>query len=135
MKSFPRRPAPARARFAAAAFALLLVAPAADLGPARAQSLDLDRERSRQMLRNIKGELKKNYYDPTFRGVDIEARFKAADDKLRVADSRTSVQMSSPVKSITILPCVTFASTPNSRGCCAPGASARTLIPPRGRSW
>ena len=88
MKIPPRRPAFARARLVAlAAFALLLVAPSVTR-PSRAQSLDLDRERSRQMLRNIKGELKKNYFDPAFRGVDIEARFKAADDKLRVADSR-----------------------------------------------
>lgn len=91
MKSFPRRPASARARLVAAARAafalLLLIAPAAFVRPARAQSLDLDRERSRLMLKNIKGQLKSNYFDPAFRGIDIEARFKVADDKLRAATS------------------------------------------------
>lgn len=54
----------------------------------RAQSLDLDRERSRTMLGIIKGEIKKNYYDPQFHGIDLEARFKAADEKLKTATSR-----------------------------------------------
>jgi carboxyl-terminal processing protease len=55
--------------------------------PARAQSLGLDRERSRIILGVIKREIKDNYYDPNFRGMDIEARFKAADEKLKQANS------------------------------------------------
>src|SRR5205814_3746840 len=35
----------------------------------------------------IKSDLKKNYYDPTFHGVDIEARFQEADDKIKQATS------------------------------------------------
>jgi len=48
---------------------------------------DLDRERGRTMLKRIKEDLKKNYYDPKFHGVDIEAAFKAADEKLKHAQS------------------------------------------------
>ena len=54
---------------------------------ARAQSLDLERGRSRQMLDNIRGELKKHYYDSTFHGVDLDARFKVAEEKLKQATS------------------------------------------------
>ncbi|MCA1629254.1 MAG: PDZ domain-containing protein, partial [Acidobacteria bacterium] len=79
-----------RAQFVAAAAAtlLLVVAPCAVPRAARAQSLDLDRERSRTMLSNIRGELKKNYYDANFRGINLEERFKAADEKLKTATSR-----------------------------------------------
>jgi C-terminal processing protease CtpA/Prc len=39
------------------------------------------------MLNSIKNDIKKNYYDPTFHGVDLEARFKAAEQKLNEATS------------------------------------------------
>jgi C-terminal processing protease CtpA/Prc len=44
-----------------------------------------DRERGRIMLNTIKQDLKKNYYDPNFHGVDVEARFKEADEKIKRA--------------------------------------------------
>ena len=47
----------------------------------------LERERSRMMLQTVKDDLKKNYYDPTYHGMDIEARFKAADENLKQATS------------------------------------------------
>lgn len=47
-----------------------------------------DRDRGHVMLRIIKNEIKKNYYDPAFHGMDLEARFKTADEKI---DSATSV--------------------------------------------
>ena len=46
-----------------------------------------DKERGRLMLNLIKDDLKKNYYDPTFHGMDVDARFKAADDKIKQAQS------------------------------------------------
>jgi carboxyl-terminal processing protease len=56
--------------------------------PLKAQSFSsLDRERVRGMLNVIKGDIKKNYYDPTFRGIDIDARFKAAEEKIKAIDS------------------------------------------------
>lgn len=46
---------------------------------------DLNRERGLTMLSEIKDELKKNYYDPTFHNVDLDARFKTAEGKIKVA--------------------------------------------------
>jgi carboxyl-terminal processing protease len=39
------------------------------------------------MLKVIKDELKKVYYDPNFHGMDVEARFKTADEKIKEAES------------------------------------------------
>src|SRR5947207_346773 len=39
------------------------------------------------MLADMKIDLKKSYYDPTFHGVDIEARFQEADEKIKQATS------------------------------------------------
>lgn len=50
-----------------------------------------DRERGRMMLNTIKDDLKKNYYDPGFHGVDVEARFKEADEKIKKAISLAQV--------------------------------------------
>ena len=44
-------------------------------------------ERGRLMLADMKMDLKKSYYDPTFHGVDIEARFQEADEKIKQATS------------------------------------------------
>jgi carboxyl-terminal processing protease len=58
-------------------------------GSLRAQSYSgTDKSLAKQMLRNIGDELKKNYYDPMFGGLDIDAHLKAAIEKL---DSATSV--------------------------------------------
>lgn len=46
-----------------------------------------DRQRGRTMLDVIKNDLKKNYYDPNFHGMDVETRFKAADEKIKNATS------------------------------------------------
>jgi C-terminal processing protease CtpA/Prc len=55
---------------------------------ASAQALtSVDRDRGHVMLKTLKNEIKKNYYDPTFRGIDLEARFKAADEKVDRAAS------------------------------------------------
>lgn len=42
----------------------------------------IDRERMKSILKNVKNDIKKNYYDPNFHGIDIEARFKKAEDRL-----------------------------------------------------
>jgi C-terminal processing protease CtpA/Prc len=55
---------------------------------ASAQKLDsIERQRTQDMLKTIKGSLKENYYDPTFHGMDVETRFKTADEKLKQANS------------------------------------------------
>jgi carboxyl-terminal processing protease len=50
-----------------------------------ADDLKRDRNRGAVMLQLVKDYLKEYYYDPTFHGVDIEARFKAAEEKMREA--------------------------------------------------
>lgn len=77
--------------FTAKLLALISIAAifAASITVALAQEkvTDLDRERGRTMLKRIKEDLKNNYYDPKFHGVDIEAAFKTADEKMKDARS------------------------------------------------
>ena len=52
----------------------------------QAQSLDrIERERAMSMLNVVKSDLKNNYYDEQFHGMDVEARFKTAEEKLKQA--------------------------------------------------
>lgn len=46
-----------------------------------------EKERGRMILSTVKDDLKKNYYDPNFHGMDVEARFKTADEKIKQATS------------------------------------------------
>lgn len=70
-------------------FSLFLLLLVIGTSPVSAQQppskLDIDRAHS--MLGAIKDDLKKNYYDPKYRGMDLEVRFKTADDKLKTATS------------------------------------------------
>lgn len=43
------------------------------------------------MLKEIKDDLKRNYYDPTFRGIDIEARFKQAEEQIKKATHQNEI--------------------------------------------
>ncbi len=48
-----------------------------------AQKMDsIERDRLKSMLNNIKNTIKKEYYDETYHGIDLEARFKAASERL-----------------------------------------------------
>lgn len=58
--------------------------------PTKAQALKasgFDKDRGHDMISQIKADLKKNYYDPSFHGMDIEARLRAADEKINDATS------------------------------------------------
>ena len=70
-------------------FSLLLFLLIAGTLPAPAQQppSKFEVERARAMLGIIKDDVKKNYYDPNYHGMDIEARFKISDDKLKQATS------------------------------------------------
>jgi len=59
------------------------------LSPAAAQPQfdQIQRERARQMLRDLHDALQHHYYDPQYHGVDMEARFKAADTQLQSANN------------------------------------------------
>lgn len=60
----------------------------ANVRHANAQSFDpIERQRTVSMLKLVRDDLKKNYYDPNFHGMDVDARFKAAEDKLKQATS------------------------------------------------
>ena len=54
---------------------------------ANAQLDRIERERALSMLKVVKSELKDNYYDPAFRGMDVDARFKTAEEKVKAATS------------------------------------------------
>ena len=72
-----------RLRVLFASFVLLLPIPIA-----YAQKLESkDRQRGQIMLDRIKDELKKNYYDPNFRGMNLDVRFQTASDKIKEAQS------------------------------------------------
>lgn len=52
------------------------------------KATDFDKSRGRDMLNAIKSDLKKNYYDAAFHGMDLDARLRAADQQI---DSATSI--------------------------------------------
>lgn len=52
---------------------------------AQAQFDSYQRDRARQMLHDLRDAVEKHYYDPQYHGVDLEARFKAADKELQSA--------------------------------------------------
>lgn len=67
--------------------ALCLLAVSAAVRPTSAQTIGFERERARAMLEALKGDIKKNYYDPNFHGIDLEAHFAKADAALKQATS------------------------------------------------
>ncbi len=71
------------------ALALISLVLAGSFRPVRAQALDaFDRDNARAMLSAAKDDLKKNYYDPSLRGMDVETRFKEAEAKIKLATTR-----------------------------------------------
>ena len=42
----------------------------------------IERDRMKEMLTNIKNAIKKTYYDPTYHGIDLDARFQKAEKRL-----------------------------------------------------
>lgn len=69
-------------------FALLLLLTLTGTIETRAQSFDrIERDRAQIMLRIIKDDIKKHYYDPTFRGKDLDAHFAASSEKIKAATS------------------------------------------------
>jgi C-terminal processing protease CtpA/Prc len=62
----------------------IIVAGLFPLAPsAQVQFDNYQRERARQMLRDLRDAMERHYYDPQYHGVDLEARFKAADTQLQ----------------------------------------------------
>jgi C-terminal processing protease CtpA/Prc len=69
----------------------ILLLLSANAYPVSAQKLKDDRETGHEMLDVIKDDLKKKYYDSSLRGLDIDARFKAADELIDKANSAAQV--------------------------------------------
>ncbi|HKC63381.1 MAG TPA: S41 family peptidase [Pyrinomonadaceae bacterium] len=65
-------------------FVIVLIRPALAQTPS-ADDLKLERNRGLVMLQSMKEYLKEYYYDPKYHGMDLEARFKAAEDKMKEA--------------------------------------------------
>jgi len=60
--------------------------------PGRAQDFSsLDRDRGIMMLRGVRRYLRDFYYDTTYHGIDLDARVRAAEEQIRVAQSNTEV--------------------------------------------
>ncbi len=48
-----------------------------------AQKMDrIEKDRMKSMLKNVKNAIKKDYYDPNFHDIDLEARFQKAEERL-----------------------------------------------------
>lgn len=47
----------------------------------------IEKDRMKSMLKIVKSSVKKEYYDPNFRGIDLEARFAKAEERLSQATS------------------------------------------------
>lgn len=54
---------------------------------AHAQTTDFNRDNGISMLNSIKSDIRKNYYDPTFRGIDLDEFFKPVEAKIMKATS------------------------------------------------
>jgi len=71
---------------------VVLTIPLTAFDNALAQSISsLDIDRGNSMLRAIKSDIEQNYYDPKFRGLDIETLFKQAKDRINKADSNGQI--------------------------------------------
>ena len=63
--------------------ALIVIVPSAF-----SQKFDrIERDRLKEMLDNIKNTIKKNYYDPAYHGIDLDARFQKAHERLDAVTS------------------------------------------------
>ena len=50
-----------------------------------------DRQRGLHILNSVQNDLKEHYYDPTFRGLDVEALFKKAGEGIKKAQSNNEI--------------------------------------------
>lgn len=78
---------PRRRRAACATFILLTLTLAAPHARAQKALNGTERDRALNMLKVVREDIKKNYYDVTYRGVDVDARFREAEEQLKAATS------------------------------------------------
>ena len=76
-------------RFPVGLIWLLLIACVGTQLSTQAQELGpFDRDSAQSMLRAAKDDLKKNYFDTTLHGLDLDTKFKEADERLKQATTR-----------------------------------------------
>jgi carboxyl-terminal processing protease len=68
-------------------FLLAVILLAAQTAGSQTPASGFDKARGRDMLSVIKSDLKKNYYDPSFHGIEVDAHFKTAEEKIKAATS------------------------------------------------
>lgn len=73
------------------AVALCLVISASSIQAQPTKATGFDKERGRDMLSIVKSDLKKNYYDPAYHGMDLDERFQTASEKIGTADSNGQI--------------------------------------------
>lgn len=60
--------------------------------PVLSQSLSgQDRDRGLIMLKTVRDDIRKNYYDPALRGIDLDTRTKMAEERIKQAKSNAEV--------------------------------------------
>src|SRR5687768_17688090 len=53
-----------------------------------AQKMDrIEKDRMKDILKNIKNTIEKNYYDSNFSSMDLDSRFKTAEERLKTAET------------------------------------------------
>ena len=67
--------------------ALLLLLIVSSISYSQTPPSSEDRDNARTMLNAIKSDLQKYYYDPQFGGMDLDRRFKTAEEKINQATS------------------------------------------------
>jgi C-terminal processing protease CtpA/Prc len=55
------------------------------------ENAKINRQRGLAMLSEIKEKLKEQYYDPTFHGLDIDERFRAAQERIKGLDTNAQI--------------------------------------------
>ncbi len=74
-----------RSRSLALITLLLLCVPISMSQPTTEKNIGKSRDNGLKMLKVVKDQIKKNYYDPNFHGVDLDARFRLAEEKIKQA--------------------------------------------------
>jgi carboxyl-terminal processing protease len=80
-------------KFSSIVSALVLVALLASAAPAQGLG-PFDRDSAKTMLDLMKQDLKKNYYDPNYHGMDLDKRFQVAEEELKLAQTRDELMIS-----------------------------------------
>src|SRR4051812_10159346 len=66
-------------------FAPVMIVLALQFTPAIGQDVKFERERQSHILEVIRDDIKKYYFDPDLKGIDIDAKYKAAKEKIENA--------------------------------------------------